>query len=75
MRGRKLLALASAIAALGLAALAGAVAISAPIDMALTGEALGRGLNMGYNQYFLLQLRARLAARHVVADDERLRLE
>lgn len=52
------------LAELGAAArpwLAGAVAISAPIDMAMTGEALGRGLNMGYNQYFLLQLRARLA--------------
>lgn len=40
--------------------LEGAVSISAPIDMSMTGDALGRGLNRCYGNYFLMLLKRKL---------------
>ncbi len=42
-------------------ALGAAVAISPPIDFILANEALGKGLNLVYDHYFLLKLRRKLA--------------
>ncbi|MNX88081.1 putative hydrolase [compost metagenome] len=44
--------------------LAGAVAVSPPVDMALTGEALGQGLNRGYSAYFLGLLKRKMRRKH-----------
>lgn len=40
--------------------LAAAVAISPPIDYILANEALGRGLNLGYDKFFLARLRKKM---------------
>ena len=42
------------------ARLGAAVAVSPPIDFLLANEALGRGLNMIYDQYFLKKLRRKM---------------
>lgn len=44
--------------------LAGAVAVSPPVDMDMTGDALGRGLNRGYSAYFLGLLKRKMRRKH-----------
>jgi predicted alpha/beta-fold hydrolase len=54
--------------------LLGAVSVSAPIDMAMTCDAVGRGLNKVYDVYFLAQLARKIRRKiRLSPDGERLR--
>lgn len=46
------------------AGLAGAVAVSPPVDMSMTGVALDRGLNRGYSAYFLGLLKRKMRRKY-----------